>query len=236
MSASATRFIPNTITLLNLLSGCLAIIFSFRQNETIAGLQGYEWVYLLIGAAAVFDFCDGAAARLLHQPSPIGRELDSLSDLVSFGLAPAFLIFNIMTAHESSGSLWPYAALFIPMMGALRLAIFNVDTTQTSTFRGLPIPANAIFWIGACGWMHRYNYYHTGILIVLIAFISLMMVSRMRMFSLKFHNFDLRENFRRYVILLAAISFVCFYGMAGFAWTIVLYIVMSAMTRRNHEI
>ncbi len=233
MSASVTKYIPNTITLLNLLSGCLACIFSFQQEEMTAGLYGYEWVYIFIGAAAIFDFCDGAAARLLHKPSPIGRELDSLSDLVSFGLAPALLIFNIMQDHESSGSVMPYIALFIPMMGALRLAIFNVDTTQTTSFRGLPIPANAIFWIGACGWMHRYNYYHTGILTVLIIAVSLLMVSRLRMFSLKFHNFELRENFRRYVILLAAISFVCFYGIAGFAWTIVLYTVMSALTRRS---
>ncbi len=233
MSASVTKYIPNTITLLNLLSGCLACIFSFQQEEMTAGLYGYEWVSIFIGAAAIFDFCDGAAARLLHKPSPIGRELDSLSDLVSFGLAPALLIFNIMQDHESCGSVMPYIALFIPMMGALRLAIFNVDTTQTTSFRGLPIPANAIFWIGACGWMHRYNYYHTGILTVLIIAVSLLMVSRLRMFSLKFHNFELRENFRRYVILLAAISFVCFYGIAGFAWTIVLYTVMSALTRRS---
>lgn len=233
MSASVTKYIPNTITLLNLLSGCLACIFSFHQEDMTAGLHGYEWVYIFIGAAAIFDFCDGAAARLLHKPSPIGRELDSLSDLVSFGLAPAFLIFNIMQSHENCASVMPYIALFIPMMGALRLAIFNVDTTQTTSFRGLPIPANAIFWIGACGWMHRYNYYHTGILTVLIIAVSLLMVSHLRMFSLKFHNFELRENFRRYVILLAAVAFVCFYGIAGFAWTIVLYAVISALTRRS---
>lgn len=233
MSFSTTGYIPNTITLLNLLSGSLACIFSFRQGEMIAGFEGYVWVYILIGAAAVFDFCDGAAARLLHKPSPIGKELDSLSDLVSFGLAPALLMFNIMEAHQDAGSLLPYVALFIPMMGALRLAVFNVDTTQTISFRGLPIPANAIFWIGVCGWMHRYNYYHSGVLVLLIVLVSLLMVSRLRMFSLKFHNFSLRDNFRRYVVLLGAVVFVCFYGVAGLAWAILLYIVISALTVRR---
>lgn len=236
MIANFTRYIPNTITLLNLLSGCLACIFTFRQQETFGCLQGYELVYIFIGAAAVFDFCDGAAARLLHRSSPIGRELDSLSDLVSFGLAPGLLIFNIMESHEAAGSLLPYAALFIPMMGALRLAIFNVDSTQTTTFRGLPIPANAIFWIGFCGWMHRYNIYPASALIVLIiAAVSLLMVSGLRMFSLKFHDFDISTNLRRYVILLATIVFMLFYGIAGLGWTIVLYVMMSALTRRHTD-
>lgn len=228
-----TRFIPNTITLLNLLSGCLACIFSFRQGEIIGGLHGYEWVYILIGAAAIFDFCDGAAARLLNKPSPVGRELDSLSDLVSFGLAPAMLIFNTIAEHCPDCTILPYIALFIPLMGALRLAIFNVDTTQTDSFRGLPIPANAIFWIGMCGWMHRYDHYPTAVLAVLIIIISLSMVSRLRMFSLKFHNFELRENFRRYIIILAAISFIAFYGIAGLMWTIALYFLLSAIARRD---
>ncbi len=235
MNTPATRFIPNSITLLNLLCGCLACIFSFRQSEMFGQLHGYELVYIFIAAAALFDFCDGAAARLLNRPSPIGRELDSLSDLVSFGLAPALLIFNTLSAHSPSGSWIPYVSLFIPMMGALRLAIFNVDTTQTTSFRGLPIPANAIFWIGICAWMHRYNIYPAGTVIILIICISLLMVSRIRMFSLKFHNFALRENLRRYVILLAAISFVYIYGIAGLTWTIVLYIMLSALTRRTIE-
>lgn len=233
---SLTRYIPNTITLLNLLSGCLACIFTFRQQETFGCLHGYELVYIFIGAAAVFDFCDGAAARLLNQSSPIGRELDSLSDLVSFGLAPGLLMFNIMQAHEATNSLLPYTALFIPMMGALRLAIFNVDTTQTTTFRGLPIPANAIFWIGFCGWMHRYNIYPASALIILIiAGVSLLMVSGLRMFSLKFHDFAIRNNFSRYVILLATAIFVAWYGIAGLGWSIVLYVMMSALTRRHTD-
>lgn len=231
-----TRYIPNSITLLNLLSGCLACIFAFRQGEQIGHFMGYEWVYIFIGAAAVFDFWDGASARLLHKLSPIGKELDSLSDLVSFGLAPAMLVFNIMSAHPGGLSWVPYLAMFIPMMGALRLAIFNVDDSQSTSFKGLPIPANAIFWIGFSGWIHRYNIYPgEWAVVALIFLVSLAMVSRIPMFSLKFKNFDIRENIRCYIILLAAITFVIFYGIAGLAWTIVLYVLISILGRKHSE-
>ncbi len=226
--------IPNTITLLNLLSGCAAIIFAFSHNDVFGPMTGQQWAYVMIGAAALFDFLDGASARALRAYSAIGKELDSLSDLVSFGVAPAVLLLNVMLEH----SLHPwlcYASLFIPAMGALRLAKFNVDTTQTTSFRGLPIPANAIFWIGLCGGIERYSYPGTGVVVVLVALVSLAMVSDVRMFSLKFKNLDLRENFRRYVIVLAAIAFVVFYGVSGLAWTIVLYVMLSMFTRHRDD-
>ena len=226
--------IPNTIILLNLLSGCAAIIFAFSHNDVFGPMTGQQWAYVMIGAAALFDFLDGASARALRAYSAIGKELDSLSDLVSFGVAPAVLLLNVMLEH----SLHPwlcYASLFIPAMGALRLAKFNVDTTQTTSFRGLPIPANAIFWIGLCGWIERYSYPGTGVVVVLVALVSLAMVSDVRMFSLKFKNLDLRENFRRYVIVLAAIAFVVFYGVSGLAWTIVLYVMLSMFTRHRDD-
>ena len=94
--------IPNAITCLNLLSGCVACIFAFHSQETFGAFKGYELVYILIGAAAIFDFFDGAAARLLHATSNIGKELDSLSDLISFGVAPAMLMYNTMTFHNGA--------------------------------------------------------------------------------------------------------------------------------------
>lgn len=224
-------WIPNTITSLNLLSGCMAVIMSFHHAETMSGLTGAQWACIFIGAAALFDFCDGASARLLHAYSAIGKELDSLADLVSFGVAPAMLMFNLMSEYGQHPWLC-YAALLIPAFGALRLAKFNVDDSQATTFKGLPIPGNAIFWIGMYGWMMRYSYPGTGTMTVLIVLISLAMVSNFTMFSLKFKNFSLRENFRRYVIILAAIAFVVFYGLSGLAWTIVLYILMSLVLRR----
>ena len=224
-------WIPNSITSLNLLSGCAACIMSFHLGETFAGLTAAVWVYIFIGAAAVFDFCDGAAARLLKAYSLIGKELDSLSDLVSFGLAPAMLLLNTMLG---AGNGWTsYLALFIPVMGALRLAKFNVDDRQTTSFIGLPIPANAIFWVGAVAWMNIHSLPPVWITLILIAVVSLLMVSEIPMFSLKFKNFAWRENVRRYAIILAAILFVATEGVPGLAWTIILYLLLSIFGRKT---
>lgn len=226
--------IPNTITCLNLLSGCLAIICSFHAEDNMSGLSGADWTCIFIAAAAVFDFCDGAAARLLHAYSDTGKELDSLADLVSFGVAPAMLIFNVI--HPYAEHQWlTYTTLLIPVMGALRLARFNVDDSQTTTFKGLPIPGNAIFWIGVYGWIMRYGYPGSAVMTILIVIFSLSMVSNIKMFSLKFKNFDIRENLRRYVIILAAVVFVIVHGLSGLAWTIVLYMLISMMSRKNIE-
>ncbi|MBD5316454.1 MAG: CDP-diacylglycerol--serine O-phosphatidyltransferase [Bacteroides sp.] len=227
---SIKAHIPNTITCMNLASGILAVIAAFHGSEPYWGLNGYYWTMILIGAAAVFDFCDGAAARLLGAYSPVGKELDSLSDLVSFGVAPTLMVYNIMM--ENTASWTAYLSLFIAVMGALRLARFNVDDRQTTSFIGLPIPASALFWIGASGWMLDHGYPGDGPVLTLVAFMSLLMVSSLPMFSLKFKNFAWRENFRRYVILAAAVIFVITDGVAGFVWTIILYILISLFGRK----
>lgn len=224
--------IPNTITCLNLLSGCLACIMAFHIDESFGRLTGREWTYVFIGCAAFFDFCDGAAARLLHAYSLIGKELDSLADMVSFGVAPGMLMFNMMLEHSGYPRLC-YIALLIPVMGALRLAKFNIDETQTTSFKGLPIPANALFWIGTAGWISSYGYPGTAFMAIMIVLVSLAMVARFTMFSLKFKNFDIHENFRRYVIIIAAIAFVSIYGISGFAWTILLYLMISLLSRNR---
>lgn len=225
--------IPNTITCLNLLSGSIACILSFSAEEQIGTLYGWQWAFIFIGFAAIFDFCDGAAARLLHAYSLVGKELDSLSDLISFGMAPALLMFNTICHYNGGMVWWAFIALFIAVIGALRLARFNVDDRQTTTFIGLPIPANAIFWIGFIAWMHAHIYPGNIATAVIIVVMSLLMVSRMRMFSLKFKNFRWRENFRRYAILFAAILFVVAEGVPGLAWTIILYILISAVTPKE---
>lgn len=226
--------IPNSITCLNLLSGCIAIIFAFKAMDPIAGLYGWQWCAIAIGAAAVFDFCDGACARLLKAYSNIGAELDSLSDLISFGVAPAMMMLNICL-HYATDSPLCYAALAIPVFGALRLARFNVSDVGKTTFRGLPIPANAIFWIGVAGWIDQYQRLPGGpvALAVLFVLFGLTMVSHIPMFSLKFKNFALAENFRRYVIILATIAFVITYGVSGLAWSIILYLMISLLARKG---
>lgn len=227
---SIKSIIPNCVTCLNLLSGCIAVIFAWHAGDMYAGLTGQEWAYIMIGAAAFFDFCDGATARMLSSYSEIGKELDSLSDLVSFGVAPAMLMINVMQLHSDSPL--AYGALIVPVCGALRLAKFNVDESQTTEFRGLPIPANALFLIGFCGWISRYGYPGSVPVLIITVLIALSMVCNLRMFSLKFHNFGFAENFRRYVILLAAIAFVICFGVAGLAWTVVLYLLLSLADSR----
>lgn len=225
-------WIPNTITSLNLIAGSLACIMTFSLSETFGSLTGTDWVFILIAAAAVFDFCDGASARLLHAYSLIGKELDSLSDLVSFGLAPSLLVYNTMAANNG-GSLLSFAALFIVVMGALRLARFNVDDRQTTSFIGLPIPANAITWIGLTAWIGTHGYPGDVAMIVLILLTGLLMVSGLKMFSLKFKNFAWRENLRRYALIAGAVIFVITDGLPGLAWTILLYLLLSVAGRRQ---
>lgn len=232
MFKRTTSQLPNSVTCLNLISGCVAIFMAFHLEEMFGPLSGGHWALVAMGAAAVFDFLDGATARLLHKFSPLGKDLDSLSDMVSFGVAPAMLVLNMM---EAAGNPYPipFGALMIAVCGAIRLATFNTDTEQAVNFRGLPIPANAIFWIGFYGWVERFGYPGFGVVYVLVVLVSLAMVGRFKMFSLKFKNFDLRENFARYAIILAAVLFVVFNGLSGLMWTILFYFFLSLLKRKH---
>lgn len=205
---------------------------SFHLNDRIGPLTGGSWAMIAMGVAAVFDFLDGATARLLHKFSPLGKDLDSLSDLVSFGVAPAMLVSNIMTSYGNQLTV-AWIPLMIAVCGAIRLATFNTDTEQAVNFRGLPIPANAVFWIGVYGWIRTYGYPGWGVMAVLIVLVSLAMVGRFKMFSLKFKNFDIGENFSRYALIVAAILFVVFNGLSGLMWTILFYFFLSMLKRKH---
>lgn len=225
--------IPNTITCLNLFCGCMAIVFAFNYGETFGALKGYELSFIFIGLAAVFDFCDGLSARLLHAYSAVGKELDSLSDLVSFGVAPAALVYNAMTVN---GAGWlSYAAFLIAVLGGLRLARFNVDDRQTSSFIGLPIPSNAIFWIGMVAWVNQHSYPGNAVMVTLIGIISYLMVSNLRMFSLKVKTLAWKGNAHRYILIIATIAGVAVLGVTAFAYAIILYILMSLFAGRNEQ-
>ena len=224
--------IPNSITCLNLLSGCFACIFAF-QGE-------YDWVALCIGLSALFDFLDGMAARLLHAYSPLGKELDSLADLISFGLAPGLMVMHLMAYNSTFHGMaeyqswWALSALLIPVFSALRLAKFNIDTRQTTSFIGLPVPANALFWIGICQAVLRMESPVCGYAIVaLVIIFSLLLVSEIPMFSLKFKNLKWKENYLRYLIIAVAAICLISLGLAGLAATIGLYIVLSLLTARK---
>ena len=225
--------IPNAITCCNLLSGALACIAAFHAFEPWWwGRQGYEVAFVLIAAAAVFDFFDGFAARLLHAVSPLGKELDSLSDAVSFGLAPAMVLYNMLVAKAPHAEWLAYMAMLIPAFGALRLAKFNVSTNQTTTFTGLPIPANAIFWIGFTNfYVEHHSDMPLWVVAVAVVALSLLMVCGLRMFSLKLHNLSLKENYKQYLLVVAFVAFVALCGISGLAWAMLFYIALSAVTK-----
>ena len=234
MANCITRHIPNTVTCCNLFSGCIASVMAFKGN--------YELAITFIIIGAVFDFFDGMLARLLKVSGPLGKELDSLADLISFGLAPGFMAMHFMLydsvfhgINDSYQIWWALSALLIPIFSALRLAKFNIDARQTTSFIGLPVPANALFWIGICQAGLQIEDKACGYAIVcLVILFSFLLISEIPMFSLKFKNLKLKENYLRYLILIAAAIFLIFFGLAGLAATIGLYIILSLLTAKKH--
>lgn len=225
--------IPNAITSLNLLFGCMACIMAFHCFDPMCGtsIKGYQWAFIFIALSAVADFFDGLVARLLHAVSGIGKELDSLADSVSFGLAPALVLYNIMIGQGAGH--WALFALLLPVFGALRLARFNIDPNQSTVFTGLPIPANAIFWIGFTAWYAMLPV-PLWVVILLIVALSLLMVCNLRMFSLKMHNLSsLRENWAQYLQVVATVAFVVLMGLPGLAAAITLYVLLSIIKREK---
>lgn len=224
------RNIPNCVTLLNLVSGVMALICAFHGLEPWWGLQGWQWSAIFIGIGAVADFLDGFFARLLKAYSELGKELDSLSDLVSFGVAPALLTFNVMAGLPGVEPWLKWIVLIVPAVAAVRLARFNIDVRQTTYFIGMPVPANAIFWIGFCALIAQGTQFLVWpvIWIPLVLVESWLMVSPLRLMSLKFHSYAFRGlNMWRYALAVVAVALVFCMGVAGFLWLIVFYVVLS---------
>ena len=227
--------IPNGITCLNVLFGTIAILVSAHPHLSYMGLLSWQWGALFIVLAAVADFFDGFAARMLHEHHPIGADLDSLSDQVSFGVAPAALMaFNLW----GNVPVWlAFAPAIIPVATAVRLAKFNVDTRQTTGFLGMPVPANAVFWIGyVAGYMSgAYWLAAPWALVPVLLFISWMMVSEVPMLSLKFKTWGFKSNLARYLLIIgSAVLLVCF-QLSGMLWVIVFYVVMSLLFARRQS-
>ena len=215
--------IPNFITSLNIAAGSLSIIFSFE------GLPK-EAAYFIL-AAAGFDFLDGLSARLLNARSDMGKELDSLADIISFGVAPAIIVYHIMKSSllidvlyphnlETYRMLYLFSFVLIPVFSGLRLAKFNVDDRQTSSFIGLPTPANALFFaaIPIVASQNPFEpilflFYNKDYLLYIIIISSLLLVSPIPMFSFKFKNLKLKENAMRYFFL-----FLSFLLLIGAGW------------------
>ncbi len=229
------KYIPNTITCCSLFSGCVA---------SVLALQGdlyYAVIWIII--ASVFDFMDGFAARMLKAFSPIGKDLDSLSDMVSFGVAPGMMLFSVLSdlsAYLPLGS-WnmyvPYLAFVIPVFSGLRLAKFNIDDRQTTSFIGLPVPAHALFWGSALYSLQPIFSLHAGMFalgaVLLAIATSLLLVSEIPMFSLKVKSLTWKGNELRYILVGCAILFVVVWGFLGISGTILLYIILSLFNRKG---
>lgn len=235
------RQIPNFITSLNLVAGSLALIFAIDGHLI--------WAGLFICLAAIFDFLDGFAARLLHAYSEVGKQLDSLADVISFGLAPGAILFTLfefslfeknMPIYEISGQWYEWLILFsaflVPVFGAIRLARFNTSALEEPFFRGLPIPANALLW-ASMGLILQFPgneqlfqfIYSTKNLLFLGIFTSGMMVINLPMFSFKFKSFSFKENWFRYLFLALSAAFIITLKGYGLAFSVFLYIFLNVI-------
>jgi len=214
--------LPNILTLCNLLCGCGATVSALGFDLRTS--------FVLIVAAAVFDFLDGFAAVRLKQCSALGVQLDSLADIVSFGVAPSAIHYS-MCEMAHSGYL-SFAAFIIAAFSALRLAKFNIDESQKDSFEGLPTPASALFF-ASCGYLYVEQELFAVPLWAMLAagvVMSLLMISRIRMFSFKFHNFTLRDNALRYLFAGGSIAGVSILGIRAIPIVILAYIGISAYT------
>ena len=229
------KHIPNTITLANLLCGCLAIVATFSGNLIFAGV--------LIFLAAIFDFLDGFLAKLLNAQSELGKQLDSLADIVSFGVAPAMIAFRIMVVNSDAlpFAFLPYIAFVMVLFSALRLAKFNVSTNQTEYFIGMPTPTNGMFWaslplvfrdllerdmINLAAFV-----FHPMVIAVLCVIFAVLLVLPIHMFSLK-----LKPGFVpiwQQVVLVGLVAVLFFIiGFAAIPVGILIYPLLSLTLRK----
>lgn len=233
------NYIPNTITSLNLFSGCLAIVMVFQGQLHIASM--------FIGIATILDFFDGFAARFLKAYSEIGKQLDSLADMVSFGLAPAFILYSFMNNALQLDGFYPGMSFanilllslpfLVAVFSALRLAIFNIDTRQTTSFIGLPTPASAILIasLPILLWLYNYPILNNWLaniyfLIGLIVLQSYLLVSPIPMFSLKFSNFTWGSNKVRFIFLGLSLLLLIFLQALAIPLIIFLYVLISVLS------
>jgi len=223
------KHIPNTITCLNLISGCIATYWAFWGD--------YQSALLFIILGAVFDFFDGMSARLLHVSSPIGKELDSLADDITFGFAPAAMVFSFLSSFHIHLTFVPFLAFVIAAFSALRLAKFNLDERQALGFIGLPTPANALFWgalvtsLNFQTWFEPYQLpdFWLYIILALIPVSCYLLVSEIPMFALKFKTWGWRGNEVKYGFLITCIPLLLLLGTIGLSAVIAWYVVLSVI-------
>lgn len=221
------KHIPNSLTCCNLMCGCMATGAAFYGN--------YRWAIVMIIVGAVFDFFDGMVARLLHVSSPIGKELDSLADVVTFGVAPSAILFHLFhRVHypefiQPIEDFLPYTAFLMAAFSALRLAKFNLDERQTSSFIGLPTPANALFWASLVVGQHAFlvSLKFNAVFLFLFMLLSCMLlVAEIPLFALKFKDLSWQNNSIKYIFLVGCLAFLPL-GVSSIAAMIVWYVLLS---------
>jgi len=239
------QYVPNTLTILNLFSGLVSLTLTLHGNFTMAS------VFIFI--AAIFDYLDGTAARLLKAYSELGKQLDSLADVVSFGAAPGLLVFQILfIGCAGSGNvlerhhITPFFALLIPVCSAIRLAKFNIDLRQENNFIGLPTPANALFFASLPliesmqpGFLTliRLDFlaeflYNTRVLTILSVFFSYLLISDFRIFSMKFKSSSWKGNQIRYVFLIISLILFILFSLSAIPLIIFVYLLLSLFMQR----
>ena len=218
------KHVPNLLTISNLICGCIALYFTFHNQMVFAAY--------LIGLAAIFDFMDGAAARILKVPGPVGKESDSLADMVSFGVVPGSVVFHLI--ESSSWSTYSFVSLLIPALSAYRLAKFNVDERQTRNFIGLPTPANCLFFASfplILSFQEESNIAllisMPEIVVSLTVLMSLVMVSEIPLFSLKFKNLSYAQNKLRFLFIGTGILLTGLLKFSAIPIVVLLYIFFS---------
>lgn len=229
------KYIPNTVTLLASLFGVMAVAFAFQGN--------LQWAGYSILLAAFCDFLDGLLARALNAKSALGVDLDSLSDIVSFGVAPAAIAYQLLQAMLPE-HLWflAYCAFLIVPFSVLRLAIFNNSTNQTTSFIGLPVPAHAMLWVGLVflkhipfEWLHYF--YHPFALLSYVFFFSLLLVSKLPLFSLKFSKDT--KNYRNkvpWLFFILAATLIAIFLWGGLFFIVLLYVGSGILTYLQRQI
>lgn len=248
--------IPNLFTLLNLILGIIAIIFILQTGESVLNYNGEEWkVYLpeklqwgavCIFLAALVDFLDGFVARMMKADSAMGKQLDSLADVVSFGVAPGLIMYQMLRiayAYEPGGLDTPLEyllpALLVPAACAWRLARFNIDPEQTDGFKGVPAPAGGLF-IASLPMVTFYNYFglqqwlvNKWVLYAIIILVSLLMVSTLPLINIKFKNFGIKQNWSKFAIIAAGIVSALLFQWLAVPIVFLLYIILSLLTQNK---
>jgi len=221
--------IPNTLTMLNLVMGCAALLAHNVQEA---------FVFVLVAAFA--DLLDGLVARAIGAASEMGKQLDSLADVVSFGVVPSFWLYRLL---QPELKVWAALAFLLAVAAAFRLARFNLDTSKSTGFKGLPVPANGLFWLSVLS-LTETEPLSNEILIGLILFFALLMASKLPLLSFKFSNFSWKENASKFIligtIVLSAIG--AHFILKKVLWTVpialILYLILSSVQHlfeKKHE-